>query len=59
LVQTDENITNWVSINDEALTKEELINMYRENGIDVNTLNDIDNNENIRYQMVIKYRNRK
>ena len=50
---------NWVSISDESMTKEELINKFRELGHEISTISDINDNENLRYQLSIRYRNRK
>ena len=50
---------NWISISDESLTKEELINKFKELGHEINSISDISNSENLRYQLSIRYRNRK
>ena len=50
---------NWVLISDESLTKEELINRFRELGHEINSISEINDNDNLRYQLSIKYRNRK
>ena len=50
---------NWVLISDESLTKEELINKFKELGHEISSISDINDNENLRYQLSIRYRNRK
>ncbi len=50
---------NWISISDESMTKEELVNKFKELGYEINSISDINNNENLRYQLSIRYRNRK
>ena len=59
LVQDGNNVTNWITLNDKALTKEEMIKLLNDNGYQVSGLNDIDSNDNLKYELVIKYRNRK
>ncbi|MBR1376928.1 MAG: hypothetical protein IJ565_03860 [Bacilli bacterium] len=59
LDETNNTVKNWVSVSDEAMTKDELIKTLKELEYDVNSIADIDNNEDIRYTIVIKYRNRK
>lgn len=50
---------NWVLISDEAMTKEELIDRFKELGHEINSISDINDNESLRYQLSIRYRNRK
>src|SRR5574344_1066929 len=59
LVQTDSNVESWISISDESLTEEELINKFKDLGYDISKLSDIINNEKINYQIEISYRDRK
>lgn len=56
---TKTDITSWVSITDNSLTVDEMINKFKELGYDVTSLKDIENNTEIRYQLEITYRNRK
>ena len=59
LVPNDSTEPTWVSIGDANMNKEELINSFKELGYKVNNFEEIDKNENTKYQVVIKYRNRK
>lgn len=59
LVPNETSEPNWVSIGDAEMSKDELINSFKELGYKVSSLKSIDKNENIRYRVVIKYRNRK
>jgi hypothetical protein len=49
----------WNSLSQTPLTEKEIINLYQQKGYKVNTLEDIVNNGEIRYQLVIFVRNKK
>lgn len=59
LEASDSAVPAWISIGDVGMNEKELINKFNELGYNVGSLSDIENNENTRYQIVIKYRNRK
>ena len=49
----------WTNINDEYLTESQLIQLYQSKGYKVETLEDITNNGEIRYQIKLFVRNKK
>ena len=59
LVPSDNTEPTWVSIGDASMNKEELIKSFKELGYKVKSFNEIEKNENTRYQVIVKYRNRK
>lgn len=59
LVPTDSSEPTWVSIGDANMNKKELINSFKELGYKVSSLKEIEDNKNTRYQIIVKYRNRK
>lgn len=59
LVPNNSSTPMWVSIGDADMNKENLIKSFNELGYKVNSFKEIEENKNTRYQIVIKYRNRK
>ena len=61
LAADDKNATveEWVKINEKASSKEEMIKALQELKYEVETLEDINNEENLKYEVVLKYCNRK
>lgn len=55
----DESTLSWVSIGKDFISEDELIYNFKELGYDVNSLSDIQNQDNIRYQLELSYRKRK
>ena len=49
----------WTNINDEYLTESQLIQLYQSKGYKVESLEDITNNGEIRYQIKLFVRNKK
>lgn len=58
-VSDDKKDKVWVSIADSLLTEQEMIDKFKDIGYDVKSLEEIEKNENIRYQIVVSYRDRK
>lgn len=52
------NLNNWVAISDEYLTEKALITKFQTLGYKVNTLEDIEKVNDLRYQIKLEYRNR-
>lgn len=52
------NVEEWVPVNENYVTESELIDTFKKLGYEVNTLYDIYENENIRYQLQLQYRNK-
>lgn len=59
LVPSETSKPEWVSIGAADMNKKELISSFKELGYKVSGLKDIDKNDNIRYNVIVKYRNRK
>lgn len=55
----DESTLTWVSIGKDFISEDELIYNFKELGYNVNSLSDIQNQDNIRYQLELSYRKRK
>ena len=49
----------WKSITDNWVSESELISAFQENGYQVNTLKEIEDASDLRYQVKLEYRNRK
>lgn len=59
LIPSDNGEATWISLTDQSLSEEELISKFKELGYEVNSLKDINENNEIRYQIEISYRDRK
>ena len=55
--ETGATYEEWMPVTDGYVTLQELIETFRELNYDVNNLNDINQNEQIRYQYKLQYRN--
>ena len=51
--------TDWKDLSMEYVTKDQLINIFKNKGYNVSTLDDITNNGEIRYQTKMFVRNKK
>ncbi len=51
--------SGWTNLSNEYVSEEELINLFRSKNYDVKTLEDINNNGEIRYQLKMYIRNKK
>ena len=50
---------DWIAIGSDYLNLDELLEVYNKYGFKVKTLQEIEKNEDIRYEISIRYRNRK
>ncbi|MBE6152087.1 MAG: hypothetical protein E7165_02085 [Firmicutes bacterium] len=53
------SLNNWLPISDDYLSEVELISEFKKLGYRINTLDDIENLEELRYQVKLQYRDRK
>lgn len=58
-ISEDANLDNWVAISDDYLSEVDLISKFQSLEYQVNTLEDIEKAEDLRYQLKLEYRNRK
>ncbi len=58
-ISEDANLDNWVAISDEYLSEADLISKFQSLEYQVNTLEDIEKAEDLRYQVKLEYRDRK
>ena len=59
LEESSDTTPTWVHIGSNNMDKQTLINSFNELGYSVDSLNSIDENKNTKYEIVLKYRNRK
>ena len=52
-------VEEWVKINEKAVSKDEMLKSLEELKYEIKTLKDIEENENLKYEVVFKYCNRK
>lgn len=58
-VNNTSNLDNWVAISDEYLSENDLIAKFQSLGYEVDTLEDIESANDLRYKVKLQYRNRK
>ena len=56
---TKDVVEDWIKINEKPVTKDEMLKSLEELKYEVKTLKDIEENNNLKYEVVLKYCNRK
>lgn len=58
-ITNESNLNKWVAISDDYLSEADLITKFKSLGYKVNTLEDIEQAKDLRYQIKLQYRDRK